>query len=275
MVALEGVAGAVRLAGVEFDAEAELRPVDVDLVADLVPAGRGTRQAGGDEVLDESPLELRAGRRRRLVDRQRVAQALRAVVPAVALDHRVDRVEVEQPELFGAGRGPARSWSAAQLPRQVEQRPRDRGDRDPVDHRPVLLDQVPRPVPTDPFRRRMVPRHERRDLERLRRAPPDPPQPPGRVVAEQRPRSHRQHRRQAFARAARAPCARPRRRRDRSDAAARQPTARSTACCEKPSRCFELPDRNDTVLPSQQAPPAVRPPAVDLVRPSRAVVLCR
>jgi hypothetical protein len=59
-VALEGVAGPVSLEGVEFDAESALRPVDVDLIAELVPTGSRSRQGGGDETGDETPLEIRA-----------------------------------------------------------------------------------------------------------------------------------------------------------------------------------------------------------------------
>lgn len=58
VVALEGVTGAVRLEGVEFDAEAEVRLVDVELIAELVPARGGARQPRGEEEVDEAPLEL-------------------------------------------------------------------------------------------------------------------------------------------------------------------------------------------------------------------------
>lgn len=68
VIALERVAGAVRLVGIEFDAEAA--------------------------------LEFGARPDRRPVDRERETEALGAMVPTVALDRLVDRVEVEQPQIF-------------------------------------------------------------------------------------------------------------------------------------------------------------------------------
>ncbi len=102
VIALERVTGAVGLVGVEFNPKAEVRPVDVQLVADLVPTGGRTWQAGIDEPADEAPLELRARVDGRLVGRERVAQALGAWMAAVALNHGVNRIEVEEPEAFGA-----------------------------------------------------------------------------------------------------------------------------------------------------------------------------
>jgi hypothetical protein len=102
VVALEGVTGAVRLKGIEFDSEAAVGPVDIEPVTDLVPAGGRTRQAGANEEGDEAPLELRPRVGGRLVDGERMMQPLRAVMSAVALDHRLELGEVEQSEVFGS-----------------------------------------------------------------------------------------------------------------------------------------------------------------------------
>ena len=99
-----------------------------------------------------------------------MAESLRAVVTAIALDHGVERIEVEQPEVFGL-RQDAGELVAAKLPGEVEDGAGDRGDRDPDDQRPVGLDQVASPVPRDSLRRLVVPRHERGDVDRLRRSP--------------------------------------------------------------------------------------------------------
>jgi hypothetical protein len=192
VVALEGIAGAMRLVGVEFDREVELRPIDVELVPGLVPAGGGTRQARIDEVCDEAPLELGAAVGGPLVDGERVAEALRAVMAAVAFDHGVDRVEIQQSKVFDLSEHPTQ-LIAAELPGEIEQRAGDRGHRNPVDHRSVDVHQVPSPVPHHPPWRQVMAGHEGRHLIRLRRAPPDPPKPPGRVIAEQRPRPDRQN----------------------------------------------------------------------------------
>ena len=95
VLALERVAGPMRLESVEFDAEAELWPIHVDLMPDLIPSGGRARQACSDQRVNETPLELRASECRGPIDRQGAAETLRAMMPAVALDHGDDFVEVE------------------------------------------------------------------------------------------------------------------------------------------------------------------------------------
>jgi hypothetical protein len=72
------------------------------------------------------------------------------VVTAIALDHGVELIEVEQPEVFGLCED-ARELVAAELPGEVEDGAGDRGDRDPDDQLAVGLDQVPCPMAGDPF----------------------------------------------------------------------------------------------------------------------------
>jgi hypothetical protein len=119
------------------------------------------------------------------------------MVTTIAIDHGVELIDVEQPKVFSL-REDTSELIAAQLPSEIVDDARHRGNRDPVDQRPVRLDQIARPVPRDPLRSHVMPWHEGGDVDRLRRPRPKSPKPPRRVITQQRPRSHRQHGRERF-----------------------------------------------------------------------------
>lgn len=92
----------MRLEEVEFDREAEVEPVEVELVPLDVEAGGVTRQAGLGEQAKEQLLRVRAGEGGRLVDGERAAEASGAAVALVAGQRRFDRPQVEEVQLFAA-----------------------------------------------------------------------------------------------------------------------------------------------------------------------------
>jgi hypothetical protein len=101
-VALECLARAVGLEGVEFDRESMLWPVDVQLKSQLVEVGAGPGQPGADHKLEEPLLNVGAAEGGGPVEGQRTSESAGAMMTGIARQHRFDRVEVEQPQLFGA-----------------------------------------------------------------------------------------------------------------------------------------------------------------------------
>jgi hypothetical protein len=141
-VALEGGAGAVGLEEVEFDGEALLRPVGVELVARDDEIHRRPRQPGAPGKRTEAALEARAGDRGvRPVEIDRGAQGAAAGVMAAAVENRFQSAEVEQFVFFAASQHRFDPVGRERA-REVELRPRQGRDRDPVDEPPVLIRQV-------------------------------------------------------------------------------------------------------------------------------------
>jgi hypothetical protein len=101
VVALEGSPGTVRLEEIEFDREAQLRPVRVELLPSDVEVHRGRREAGGDDEVAEAPLEARAGEGRvRLVEREGLAKAPAPAVAAGAVEEGFDGCDIQQVPFF-------------------------------------------------------------------------------------------------------------------------------------------------------------------------------
>jgi sirohydrochlorin ferrochelatase len=90
------------LEDIEFDGEVPLGPVDVELEAELDVVGRGSWQAGGENQIEEAPLEVGAGDAEWPVEGDSAPQGARAGVPGTTGQKRVDRAEVEKLEIFAA-----------------------------------------------------------------------------------------------------------------------------------------------------------------------------
>ncbi len=183
-VAFEGTPRPMRFEGVEFDDEALLGPVDVELVTQLVVAAGRFRQTGLLGQVEEATLQAGAGERRRPVELEGLAQAAVAGVADGAREQLVDLAQVEQLQLFGP------------LDALVEARPRDPGgkveqgageggDGDVLLQGAVRVPEIPGVMQPDRWSR-PAPRR-RKDLEGGRALPREAPEPSGGAVAEERP----------------------------------------------------------------------------------------
>ncbi|MGB7685050.1 MAG: hypothetical protein WBL45_04630 [Solirubrobacterales bacterium] len=86
-IALEGGAGAMGLIGVEFNREALLGPVDVELKAADVEAGGWSRQAGFVDEFEKPSLDPGSVEGSGLIENEGPTQRPESVVSLVALEH--------------------------------------------------------------------------------------------------------------------------------------------------------------------------------------------
>ena len=85
VIALEGGVGAVGRVGVEFDREALLGPVDIELEPGLDEVGRRPRQAGLQDGFEEQRLEPGTGEGHGPVESDRAPQCAPARMASTAL----------------------------------------------------------------------------------------------------------------------------------------------------------------------------------------------
>ena len=155
------------LVEVEFDCEAELRPVGIELVTVRVEVHRGGGDAGAPNPFAEVLLEARAGEGQvGLVEGKRPPQPAAAEVPTGAVEHVLERTKVEEAEFFDPLEQTVQLLGL-RADREVHQRSRHRRHRYPLPLRPVLRrqdrgevdDELPLCPPpnrgshVDPFRR--------------------------------------------------------------------------------------------------------------------------
>lgn len=100
-VVLEGRVSAVGLEDVEFDCEAQLRPVDVQHEAVNVDVCRWRRQAGLADSSEETALEAGEGEVSREIDAEGAPKWPDAVMAAGPGQERLDRAEIEEAAFLG------------------------------------------------------------------------------------------------------------------------------------------------------------------------------
>ncbi len=129
-VSLEGGAGPVESVAVELDDQTLARPKRVDLEARDKSVDPGPRQAMIVAEVKEDPLELRAGggNRTGLVGEE-PKQGAEASSAASSQADVLDRIEVQQISAVGLLEGTG-ELALRDHPGKVEERPRDRCDRD-------------------------------------------------------------------------------------------------------------------------------------------------
>jgi hypothetical protein len=150
VVALESRGVEVPFAALELDHEPLLGPVRVDVVARDSDVCLVRRKPGRLDQVVETPLELfpRRGCASRVVGKQRLEGLQARMTLAAVGDFQEGGVVQELSALHRFIRPP---HLLARLDRgQVEQRPREGGYGDAVDHSHVLRLQVPRTVDADP-----------------------------------------------------------------------------------------------------------------------------
>ena len=233
---------------------------------DRRPAARSQRQSTSKKRPRIARWALRRGRGRRgrrpaptkrsssSLPRDRRAPASPSSARSVArpAPPRVALEQVGQREPSSSARRTSASFSARSSSpslehrRQIEERPRDRGHRNPVDHLDLVggqlrsvSDRIPSRPRDDPGARHFGDRSA---------SGAEPPELPRRTVAQHRIRPTRQNRRHPSSLGRQAADGRPRRRRGGASAAAPAEATvdRAVARCRAST---QLPPRNDPVLP--------------------------
>jgi hypothetical protein len=148
VIALEGGVGAMGRVSIEFDREATLGPVDIELEPGLDEIGRRPRQPRLQDRCEEAPLELRAGEGDGCIEGNRAAQPAPAGVSPAAPEQLLDRRQIEQLQLLTALEHALQAREAV-FPSAVEHRARQRGDWDVLFHGSILQGQDPRVVKSD------------------------------------------------------------------------------------------------------------------------------
>jgi hypothetical protein len=140
-VALEGGAAAVRLEEIEFDREAQVRPVSVELELSDVEVHRRSRKAGPYDHSAETPLELRAREGGvRPMDGDRPCEPPPPAVPTGASQHIINRGHIKEVPVFGPLQVSLQLFRPRPN-RQVKQRSRNGRDGGALANRPILLSQ--------------------------------------------------------------------------------------------------------------------------------------
>jgi hypothetical protein len=137
-VALEGGAGVVVGVPVELDYEPPVGPDDVDLVALDDDVRLRAWQPGFVAEVEEPPLELRAGdRRRAAVVTEHCPKPSEAAMPLAAADQPLDGPQVEQPAALGLVERPPQLPLRQDLSK-IQESAGNRRDGNALSHYPVL-----------------------------------------------------------------------------------------------------------------------------------------
>jgi hypothetical protein len=180
-VALEGRMTAMGLVDVEFDREAQLRPIHVEHKAVDGGVRRWGRQARPADSGQEAALELGEGQISREIDAEGASEGSDAVMATGASQERLDCAEVEEAALLGEVE------ESFEMPRRgggdIEKSARQCGDRNAVDK--GAIDRLEYLGVMDASRQAGPSAHRAGGVERCRTPLGDPPKPSCGEMAEQ------------------------------------------------------------------------------------------